>query len=543
MKTEYSTDIYVRLSREDGDKPESDSISNQKNLILDFLKSRPELRLHQIRVDDGFSGVNFERPSFLEMMDDIKAGKVDCVVVKDLSRFGRNWLEVGKYVQQIFPFLGVRFIAVNENYDSLGSDTGTSQLVLPIRNLINDTYAGDISMKTRSNFAAKRKLGEFVGAFAAYGYKKDPSNRHKLVIDEDAAVVVRDIFAMKKRGLNLTAIADKLNSLDIPSPMEHKKLNGEKYATSFKCGDKAKWTPVAVNRILSNELYIGNLVQGKRGSVNYKDKNMRLLPEEEWVRADNTHEPIVSRDDFELVQKLKNYDTRTASNSEGVHLFSGLLFCGDCKQNMVRHPVASKGRQYNYYICSSHKKDAELCTTHSVSEDTLTNVVLEVLRQHINQIVELDELLSFLGELPHKSGHRQELTHLIEQHRQVIIDIEAKKRSLYDDLKDGFLSKEDYRSINKTYTREMADENTAIRKYEDELRKLEDPSNQYKWIERIKSLGKLERLDRELLVTLVDKIYIYEDKRIEIKLNFSDEYAEIMKYISAIEADGETEAI
>ena len=543
MKTEYSTDIYVRLSREDGDKPESDSISNQKKLILDFLKSRPELCLHQIRVDDGYSGVNFERPSFLEMMRDIKAKKVNCVVVKDLSRFGRNWLEAGKYIQQIFPYFGVRFIAINDNYDSLSSDTDTAQLVLPIRNLINDTYAGDISMKTRSNFAAKRKLGEFVGAFAAYGYKKDPSNRHKLIIDEDAAGVVRDIFAMKKRGLNLTAIAEKLNSLDIPSPMEYKRLIGERYATSFKCGDKAKWTPVAVNRILSNELYIGNLVQGKRGSVNYKDKNVKLLPEEDWVRVDNTHEPIISRDDFELVQKLKSYDSRTAPNVEGVYLFSGLLFCGDCKQNMVRHPVTSKSRQYNYYVCSSHKKDAKLCSIHSINEDILISVVLGVLRQHINQIVELDELLSFLGELPHENERQQRLTHLIEQRRQAIIDIEAKKRSLYDDLKDGLVSKEDYRCINETYTREIADENAAICKYEDERRKLEDPNNQYKWIERVKNLANLERLDRELLVTLVDKIYVYEGKRIEIKLIFSDEYADIMKYISAIEAGGETEAI
>lgn len=543
MKTEYSKDIYVRLSREDGDKPESDSISNQKKLILDFLKSRPELRLHQIRVDDGYSGVNFERPSFFEMMRDIKAKKVNCVVVKDLSRFGRNWLEAGKYIQQIFPYFGVRFIAINDNYDSLSSDTDTAQLVLPIRNLINDTYAGDISMKTRSNFAAKRKLGEFVGAFAAYGYKKDPSDRHKLIIDEDAAGVVRDIFSMKKRGLNLTAIADKLNAADIPSPMEYKRLMGEKYATSFKCGDKAKWTSVAVNRILSNELYIGNLIQGKRGSVNYKDKNVKLLPEEDWVRVDNTHEPIISRDDFELVKKLRSYDSRTAPGSEGVYLFSGLLFCGDCKQNMVRHPVTSGGKQYQYYICSSHKKDAELCGTHLIKEEVLTNVVLDVLRRHINQIVELDELLSFLGEMPHENGRQQRLAHLIEQRRQAVIRIESKKRGLYDDLKDGLVSKEDYRCINENYTREIAEENAAIRKYEDERRKLEDPNNQYKWIERVKNFENLERLDRELLVTLVDKIYVYDGKRIEIKLNFSDEYADIIRYVSAIEAGGETEAI
>lgn len=264
----YQAAIYLRLSREDGDVAEgsklvSNSITNQKALIMDFLKSHPEIKIHSVYADDGYSGVNFDRPDFQRMIGDIRSGVINCVIVKDLSRFGRNYIEVGRYIEKIFPMLGVRFIAITDNYDSAAMEGSYgNDMVVPFKNLINDAYCRDISIKIRSHLEMKRKKGEYIGAFAVYGYLKDEANKNQLVIDEYAAGVVRDIFAMKMCGLSQQAIADKLNHDGILSPMEYKKSIGINLETSFKKKVQAKWSYNAVLRILKNEVYTGVLAQG-----------------------------------------------------------------------------------------------------------------------------------------------------------------------------------------------------------------------------------------------------------------------------------------
>ena len=239
--TTYTADIYLRLSKQDGDNIESDSIANQRALILDFLQAHPEIKLHKIKIDDGRSGVDFNRPAFIEMIDDIKNGIVNCVIVKDFSRFGRNYIESGKYIQVLFPRSGVRFIAVNENYDSIKEQGGSSNIIVPFKNMVNDAYCADISVKVRSHLDIKRKKGDFVGAFAAYGYMKSDEDKNKLVIDSYAADVVRDIFKMKMEGMSAQAIAVKLNQDGILSPMEYKRFLGMRYNTSFKVNPTALW--------------------------------------------------------------------------------------------------------------------------------------------------------------------------------------------------------------------------------------------------------------------------------------------------------------
>lgn len=254
----YHAAIYLRLSREDGDVAEgsklvSNSISNQKALIMDFLKSHTEIKVHSVYADDGYSGVNFDRPDFQRMLEDIRKGTINCVIVKDLSRFGRNYIEAGRYIEKIFPMLGVRFIAITDNYDSMAAAGGYgSDMVVPFKNLINDAYCRDISIKIRSHLEMKRKKGEYIGAFAVYGYLKDERNKNQLIIDEYAAGVVRDIFAMKLCGLNQQTIADRLNNDGILSPMEYKKSIGINLETTFKKGTQAKWSYNAVLRILKN---------------------------------------------------------------------------------------------------------------------------------------------------------------------------------------------------------------------------------------------------------------------------------------------------
>lgn len=532
MKSKYQVGIYCRVSREDGDKPESDSIVNQKKLCTDFLKSNPELSLYNVYEDDGYTGVNFERPNFLLLMEDIRSKKINCIVVKDLSRFGRNWLEMGKYIQHIFPCLGIRFIAINDNYDSFNSDADTTGLILPMRNLMNETYAGDISLKTRSSFEIKRKNGEYVGSFVPYGYKRSIENKHQLVIDENAADVVKEIFKMFIKGFSLSRISDWLNKHGIPSPMEYKIADGGKFKTGFKKNLRAKWTPVAVKRILTNEVYVGNLVQGKKGTVNYKDKVVHTRPEEEWIRIYNTHEAIISQSDFDLVQKLLQFDTRVSPEKDNLYIFSGVLFCGDCKQNMVRRTVTRGEKKYFYYRCSTHKKNKKDCTQHNISETILFDTVLTVLKSHIEHIAELEDILAFIDGLPQDTYKYKKINDEIERLSKDIESKQRKKQGLYEDLKDGLITKSDFTKFYDSYENDIKDLETAVERYNIELEALESNSH-YVWMDEFKSYRNITELNREIVINLIDKIYVYEDKRIEIKYNYGVEYAAVLDYISA----------
>ena len=325
----YHAAIYVRLSKEDGDisssaKLESNSISNQKALILDFLKDKKDIEVVSVRVDDGYLGSNFERPAFQAMLEDIRRGIVDCVVVKDLSRFGREYIDSGKYIERLFPALGVRFIAINDNYDSLKGKNQADEIIIPFKNLINDAYCRDISIKIRSNLEIKRKKGECVTPFVAFGYRKTKTDKHKLEIDPSAGSVVQDIFKMKLQGMSQDAIANRLNELGILSPFEYKISNGSRYETGFRQKEQALWSSVTVRRILENEVYIGNLVQGKRTTPNHKVKQTYVKPEDDWIRIEKNHEPLVSDRDFEIVQRLLGMDTHTSPDQKQVYLLSGI---------------------------------------------------------------------------------------------------------------------------------------------------------------------------------------------------------------------------
>lgn len=267
----WNATLYLRLSRDDGDKEESNSITGQRELLRDFIRTRPELREYAVRIDDGFTGSNFDRPSFKKMLEDVKAGRTNCIIVKDLSRFGRNYLDAGEYIEKIFPFLGVRFIAVNDNYDSLGGKNASDELIIPFKNLINEAYCRDISVKVRTQLEVKRKSGQYIGAFAVYGYLKDDADKNHLIVDEYAADIVRDIFSWKLKGVSPQDIATRLNRSGVLSPMEYKKSLGMKFATSFKANPQAVWSANAVLRVLKNPVYAGVLIQGRETTPSYKE--------------------------------------------------------------------------------------------------------------------------------------------------------------------------------------------------------------------------------------------------------------------------------
>lgn len=363
----WNATLYLRLSREDGDKEESNSITGQRELLRGFLRGHPGLREYAVRIDDGWSGSNFQRPDFERMMEDVKAGKTDCIIVKDLSRFGRNYLDAGEYIEKIFPLMGVRFIAVNDNFDSMAEKSASDDLIIPFKNLINEAYCRDISVKIRSQLEIKRKGGQFIGSFATYGYLKAPEDRHSLVVDEYAAGIVRDMFRWKLEGVSPQDIANALNKLGVLSPAAYKKALGAKYTTHFQVNEQALWSAGSVLRMLKNPVYTGVLTQGRETTPSYKIHKRVVRPENEWAVIEGHHEAIIDRGDFDTVQKVLSLDTRRGPGDSAVTLFSGLVTCGECGGSMVRKTVTSGGRSYCYYICSAHRRDGS-CLPHRIRD-------------------------------------------------------------------------------------------------------------------------------------------------------------------------------
>ena len=298
--------------------------------------------------------------------------------MKDLSRFGRNYIEVGRYLERIFPVMRVRLIAVTDNYDSQSAWKTSDSIMVPMRNLLNDAYCRDISVKIKSQLAVKRKRGDFVGSFATYGYQKDPSNHSKLIVDELAAENVQSIFRWKISGMSNQGIADRLNAGKVPSPAARKLQSGAKLSLHFRKSDEPPWSAKAVDRILHNEVYTGKLVQGKTRRLDYRSKKKMNVPMRDWTIVDNTHEAIIPKEQFELVQRILETETRRPNDAETVALFAGFLYCGDCGSRLVRRSASYKGKKYIYYQCSGGKQNKGSCTSHNLRDEKLYNIVRNV---------------------------------------------------------------------------------------------------------------------------------------------------------------------
>lgn len=543
---QYDTALYLRLSKEDGDvasgsKNESNSIANQKSLIMDYLQSRPEFRVVSIREDDGFSGTDFNRPAFQAMMEDVKKGVINCIIVKDLSRFGRNYIEVGRYLEKLFPMLGIRFIAVNDNYDSLEADTA-HDIVVPFKNLINDSYCRDLSVKIRSHLAIKRKNGEFIGAFACYGYLKDENNRNQLVVDTYAGQVVKDIFRMKINGMSQYRIAEALNEQGILSPMEYKKYLGSHFESSFKVNPKAVWTPKAVTRILINEVYTGVLVQGKQTTPNHKVKVRQEVDETDWIRVENTHESLIDRVLFDIVQNLMGRDTRTSPNETQVFPLSGLVYCGDCGHPMVRKisrytkkEKADTAQTYGYFLCSE-KCGKGGCSWHRISENDLMGAVLGAVNLHIQKVLDVQEALKQIENAPSRQLMIQKYLERLSMKEEERKKAERLKIGIYEDLKDGLLDKEEYQKLKAEFDSRIAEADAAEKELKRQIAELEGSrSANAPWMSYFQQFGRLEQLTRWAAAIIINKILVYEDNRIKITFNFEADLNRIQEILSAAE--------
>ncbi len=536
MKSKYFlAAMYLRLSRDDSDvgdvtdkkgnvKSESNSIGNQRELIRAYIHDQQDMELYDIYVDDGFSGSNFDRPEFKRMMNDIKAGKVNCVIVKDLSRFGRDYIESGRYIQKIFPALGVRFIALTDHYDSFHADAGESGIILPVKNFINDSYCRDISTKVKSQFGVKRKNGECIAPFALYGYKKAKNNKNQLIIDEYAAEIVKKIFEWKMDGMAVSAIAEKLNGLGVLSPKEYKKSSGSNYRGGFSGAVKAMWSSATVKRLLTNEMYLGHMIQGKTEKINYKLKKSVEKPKEEWVKVENTHEAIISENNFQIVQNLLKADCRVSPITQKNNPFAGVLFCGDCGEQMIRRVNRYKHTQRVYYICST-KNRGEGCTRHSIEEGKLKELLVEPIRRYANYFLEEKKVFEKSQELEINFAaivcYDTEIARLKQEQDKYY----ALCLGLYEDLRREIITQEEFERLHGEFKRKVAGFEEAQKKQE--IMMQECFKNGVISAGRLKTMqdcAELKEIDRHTLCSMVKKITVYENQRIEIEFYYTDQY-------------------
>ena len=524
QKKIWNATLYLRLSRDDGDKEESNSITGQRELLRDYISQRPELREYAVRIDDGFSGSTFDRPSFQKMIEDVKAGRTDCIIVKDLSRFGRNYLDAGEYIEKIFPFLGVRFIAVNDNYDSLGDKKTSDDLIIPFKNLINEAYCRDISVKIRSQLEIKRKNGQFLGSFAAFGYLKDEQDKNKLVVDQYAADIVRDIFKWKLEGVSPQDIADALNRLGVLSPMEYKRSLGMKFTTSFKTNAKAVWSAGTVIRILKNPIYTGVLVQGKETTPSYKVHKRIIKDESEWTVIEDSHEAIISKIDFDSVQKVLKCDTRRSPGGKAVGLFSGMIFCGDCGASMVRKTVPAGEKKYVYYVCSAHKQDKS-CSPHRMRDVALEEIVLDSVKQHIREVIDMSELLTITDTAPLRTAQAQKVQRQLDKKHEEYEKLQKLLMSLYENLTEGIIDREEYTRLKASFTARADEAEKQMDALRENLKEIQNHGTENAWMNEFTKRQGLTSLDRAVVVALIDKILIHSNDVVEIIYRWQDEFA------------------
>lgn len=469
----FNTAFYIRLSKEDGDKEESDSIGNQRKMLMEYIKGREELVLYDAYVDDGCSGTNFNRPGFRRMMQDIEKGIVNCVIVKDLSRFGRDYIDTGKYLERYFPDKEVRFVAVTDNIDSFKH---SYDMLLPIKNVFNEQYAAEI---------------------------------------------VRRIFGLYVNGYGKVKIAHILNEEEVPCPSEYKKLSGEHYSNCNRLEKTFYWTYSTINFILKNEMYVGNMVQGKT-KRRMKGK-AKPLEQNEWIVVKCTHDPIINEELWNKSQLLLKCRTRDLDLTNNVSVFAGYLVCGDCGRAMAKKYALHKGIKYYRYSCGTYTRlGKEYCSSHTIPFEVLEKIVLDDLSVILERMNHLPEMVSNQQQKPrrNKQGAERARSLLNEE----LMKIQHMKRRIYKDYSEDMLSKNEY----LTYRQEYLDKEKLLTKKINTLDQQQEEEEeadilQNPWIQHLLSVRRIEELDRSIVTEMIHKISVYENNHIKIIYKFTDE--------------------
>jgi len=535
---------YARLSKEDfrvrtsrnnsqfiiGD--ESNSIKNQQRLITNYADADAEIELVRFFIDDGHTGLDYDRNGFREMMELIPKENINCVIIKDFSRLGREFLNNCRYIERIFPQMGVRLIAINEGYDGAKERTQADNIVIPVKNLFNDQFSKDNSIRVKSNLKVKRAAGEFTAPFAVYGYRRSVSDKGTLEIDLAAASVIQDIFVMKLQGYSNQHIAEKLNERGVLPPLEYKRATGSAYTTSFKKKDYFEWSGNMIMRILCNRVYVGDLEQGKIEKVNYKSKKRRIVPREEWIIQEKKHPAIIRDDIFEIVQRLSAQDSRIAPGRETVYLFSGLLKCADCNEYMQRKAERHGNKQYVYYICGTYKRGRG-CSSHRIREDVVYKTICSVIFTHVKTLVDLEKVQN---NIEMRSKFKAErivfMNKEIEEYRRKLDGGIRKINSLQEDYKKEILDYQEYTELKELYCKELSLLKKILNEKECQIRKCYSNTEEgIHWLDRLVNYGHELKLDRMMLVLLVHHIDVIDKNHIRIVLNYQDEFEAYVSWL------------
>ena len=537
----YRTAAYVRLSVEDSGKPGADTIEGQKNLLLHFIENDKSLALYGLFCDNGRTGTDFERPEFEKLMEAVKHGEVDCIVVKDLSRFGRNYKETGNYLERIFPFLGVRFIAVNDGFDTLTAERGADGYLVPLNNLINEVYSKDISKKSGSALATKQKNGDFIGAWAPYGYRKCADDPHKLEPDEATAPVVRQIFQWRVDGMSVTRIAKKLNDSGIPSPSAYLYNTGvcktEKY-------NGAVWHIQAVKIILTRQVYIGHMVQGTKRQSFYESRKQYKKPQEEWVIVENTHEPIIDRDTFEKVQEIMRQRNEEYFEKLGrfsylettENILKGLIYCADCKRPLVRYKNVSHNKKLWYtFICQTHSNDITSCPKKNIREDALIPMLMQAIQTQIELAADMDELVRRVNSSPKHRKRTADLQGRLDSAKKTLKRYNNLYDSLYQNYVDKLMTEQEYITLKSRYRAEAEEAERLIEALTRQQAEESEHTPENRFLTAFGSFKGEDTLTKEMAQALIERVYVDGSSNIEIVFRYRDEYRALCTYLEGKE--------
>ena len=515
----YNVGIYCRLSNDDERDGESVSIENQKLLLQSYVRQMGWNEI-DVYIDDGYTGTNFNRPGVQRLIEDAKAKRINLILVKDLSRFGRNYIEIGQYTDYLFPSLGCRFIALNNGIDTESRNGSTD--VMCFLNLFNEFYSRDTSKKVKAVKRACAESGKFMGTYPAYGYKRDPADKHHLVIDEDTAPIVRRIFSMRATGMGFTGIAAQLNEEGIPSPgMLYYQRRGKADPRRVN----HKWAGETVKHLIRNEVYIGNMVQGKTGTVSYKNKKLISKPEDEWIRVEGTHEPIISQDVWDTVQGIDQKRVRKNAASDGIRsVFTGLVYCAECGFKMRNHTEkftykdGSPGR-YSSFICGNYARSGKsACTIHTIYENVLEQIVLEDIREKARFAAHDPEMLAqHILRLKDKEAqsHRTSCEQELKAVKTRLDELERLMQSLYEDKYSGTVPQSVFQTLIRKYETERVEKAAALPELERRARSaMESRQDAGRWTEIIRQYTEIPKLDESMLFALVDRIEVGEAQKV-----------------------------
>lgn len=533
----YRTAIYVRLSVEDNGKGDGDSLENQIELLEEYVKDHPYLTKAAVFIDNGFTGTDFLRPEFGRMIQEAQAGKIDCVVVKDLSRLGRNYIETGNLIEKVFPFLKLRFIAVNDHYDTAHLNSG-AELGASLKNIINDYYAKDISRKAGSALKAKRLRGDYIGNYAPHGYLKDPENKNRLIIDPEAAPVIRYIFELRSQGKSIDAITCILNGEGHPSPGRLRFQRGI-LTNNNKKGSKLLWNRHVTKDILTNVVYIGHLAQGRSGSCYHQGIPFHWTKPEEWDVVEHTHEPVISMELWEKVQSVNNGRMESYQRNYGKYghlpkcsnLYGKKLICADCGAviKLVRSIAKGGKKAYFNFKCPTHIAHGDTgCPKKNIRQSELDEAVLQSIKKQMEIFLDVRNVMERLATLERDhakcSTNRKRVTELQKEIRRKT----SLSANLYTDLKEGLLSEEEYRYAREKYRAETELLSQELKELQNETEKeVAATAGARRWSVLVDTYYHAEELSEKMVDAFIEKIYLSADQSIEIQFKYVNEFEEL----------------